>query len=115
MDFRKFVAILALGVFTSTSADVITLVDAIETITPNVNVPTSTNGRLMFKPCSVVCDDDFISARLTPETVFKFDGQTLNFVDFRTKFFNLRRGSDTYALVSYDTRSKTVTSISVQT
>lgn len=112
-------AVLALaisgGAGSVASADVITMVDAVETITANINVPTSPNGRLMFKRCSDTCDEDFLSARLTPETRFSFNGQKMNFVDFRANFFNLQRGSDTYALVSHDTNSKTVTSVSVGT
>lgn len=119
MNFRKTVAILALAISglvgNEAPADVITMVDAVETITANINVPTSTNGRLMFKACSDTCDEDFIAARLTPETLFWFNGQRMNFAEFRANFFNLRRGSDTYALVSYDTNTKTVTSLNVGT
>ncbi len=114
MDLGK-IAVIALAFSGLATADVVTIVDAVETVTANVNVPTSTNGRLMFKPCSENCDLDFISARLTPETQFVFNGQRMNFVDFRRNFYNLRRGSDTYALVSYDTATSTVTSVSIGT
>lgn len=113
MDICKVLAAMALAICMSAAADVVTMVEAVETLTANINVPTSTNGRLMFKSCSDKCDDDFISARLTPETQFVFNGQRMLFVDFRQNFFNLNRGGDTYALVSYDTVGKTVTSISV--
>ena len=82
-----------------------------ETSAANVNVPTSTNGQLTFKPCAEECDEEFISVRLTPETQFVVRGQQVNFADFRQEFYKLRRGRINYALVSYDTEKRTVTSV----
>ncbi len=113
MNFRKIVVVLALAFSGLAAAEIVTIVDAVETAAENIRVPTSTNSRLMFKPCGENCDEDFISARLTPETKFVFNGRRLSFVDFRKSFFNLPRGSDTYALVSYDTRTKVVLSVSI--
>lgn len=110
--------ILIMAFFVATggiaSADVVTLVDAVETTSGNINVPTSTNGRLMFKECSEPCEEDFVSVRLTPDTRFYFNGQRLSFVDFRKDFYNLPRGGDNYALITYDTRANIVTRIEIQ-
>ena len=111
MNFRKIVSILALLICVSAAADIVTVVDAVETSAANVNFPTSTNGQLTFKPCAEACDEEFISVRLTPLTRFFVHGQAMNFVDFRREFYKLRRGDDDYALVSYDTEERTVTSV----
>lgn len=111
MDYRRIVSILALALCVSATADIITIVDAVETSTANLKVPTSINGRLTFKPCAAACEAKFISIRLTPETQFVIRGQQLNFADFRREFFKLRRGGRDYALVSYDTDNRTVTSV----
>ncbi len=111
MDYRRIVSILALALCVSATADIVTVIDAVETSAANVNVPTSTNGQLSFKPCAEACDEKFISVRLTPATRFVVRGQQLNFADFRREFYKLRRGDDDYALVSYDTEKRLVTSV----
>ena len=111
MDYRRIVLILSFALSVSATADIVTVIDAVETSAANVNVPTSTNGQLTFKPCADACDEEFISVRLTPETQFVVRGQQVNFADFRREFYKLRRGSVDYALVSYDTEKRTVTSV----
>ena len=87
MDYRRIVSILALALCMSATADIVTLIDAVETSAANVNVPTSLNGRLTFKPCAEACDEEFIAVRLTPETQFVVRGQQVNFADFRRAFY----------------------------
>ncbi len=111
MDYRRIVSILALALCVSATADIVTVIDAVETSAANMNVPTSTNSQLTFKPCAEACDEDFISVRLTPETQFVVRGQHVNFADFRREFYKLRRGGHDYALVSYDTDKRIVTSV----
>ena len=112
-NFRKIVVVLALAFSGLTGAEIVTLVESVETVTANVKVPTSTNSRLMFKPCADDCKENFVSVRLTPETIFVINGQRMIFADFRKNFFNLPRGNDTYALISYDTSTKVVVSVSI--
>jgi len=111
MNYRRIVSILALALCMSATADIVTVIDAVETSAANVNVPTSTNGQLTFKPCAEACDEKFISVRLTPETQFIIRGRHVNFADFRREFYKLRRRYDDYALVSYDTEKRIVTSL----
>jgi hypothetical protein len=113
MYFRKFFLISAFAISNSAAGDIVTVVDAIETVTSNISVPTSPNGRLMFRPCDGVCEENFIAVRLTPETTYHVYDGTVDFVEFRRQFFNLRRGGEGYALVSFDTESKTATSIRI--
>ena len=113
MYLRKFLLLLALAVSNSATADIVTIVDAVETVTSNISVPTSSNGRLMFRPCDSVCEENFIAVRLTPETTYYVHGDAVKFVDFRRQFFNLRRRGEGYALVSFNTKSKTATNIQI--
>ena len=111
MDLRKILLIVTLAVSTAAHSTTVTEVEAVETVTSNISVPTSTNGRLMFRPCAADCDEKFIAVRLTTDTQYFVREQRVDFLEFRKQFFNIRRSSDDYALVSYDTKSKTVTSI----
>ena len=94
------------------TAEIVTLIDAVETSTANLTVPTASNGTLSFKPCADGCDQ-VLRARLTPETRFVLNGVAMEFIDFRREFYKLRRGSNDYALVSYNTQKNTVTSVRV--
>lgn len=87
-----------------------TLIEAKETSTAFINVPTSDNSRLTFKTCE---ECEFISVRLTPATKYYFAGRVVSFADFRKGFNNLRRSTEDYALVSYETETNTVTSVRV--
>ena len=111
MDYRRIISILALALCMSATADIVTVIDAVETSAANVNVPTSLNGRLTFKPCAEACDEEFIAVRLTPETQFVVRGQQVKFADFRRAFYKVPRSRIYYALVSYDTENRTVTSV----
>ena len=111
MKLRKAFLILAFAFCGAASAGIVTVIDAVETVTSNMSVPTSANGRLMFRPCSEECDEKFIAVRLTAETTFFVSNQRVDFLGFRQDFFNSRRGNEDYALVSYDTETKTVVSV----
>lgn len=113
MDFQKLIAIVALFLCSGAAADIFTVVDYVETSAANVNVPTSTNGQLTFKPCADTCDAEFVSIRLTPETEFLVRGKRVSFAEFRQAFSQLRRSEDDYTIVSYDTEKRVVTSVSV--
>lgn len=101
-----------LSVGTAATAEIVTLINAVETSTMNLTVPTASNGNLSFKPCAGECEE-VVRVRLTPETTFVLNGKALEFSVFRTEFYKLQRRSEDYALVSYDTRNNTVTSVRV--
>ena len=111
MKIRISMLLLALGLCVNAAADLVTVVRAVEVSSANVNVPTSTNGRLSFKPCAGECDAEYLSARLSPATEFEVDGTVIDFIGFREAFYNLPRGKDHYTLVSYDPKSNVVTSV----
>lgn len=113
MNIRLSVLVLALAIAAPAMAEIFTEVRAVEVTTSNINVPTSQNGRLTFRPCAGTCDAVFESARLTPETRFRVNGEVTDFNGFRRAFFNLASGKDHYALVSVDMRANTVTSVAI--
>ncbi|MEX2123910.1 MAG: hypothetical protein WD795_08450 [Woeseia sp.] len=91
-------------------AELKTLVEAKETSTAFMNVPTTDNSRLTFKGCE---ECELISVRLTPATEYFLRGEAMLFADFRKHFNNLRRSKEDYALVTYDTETNTVKSVRV--
>lgn len=111
MDLPKFLPIAVFLLCGNAAADIFTVVDFVETSTANVNVPTSMNGYLTFRPCADVCDADYIAIRLTPETEFVIRGRRVSFTDFRHAHSAMRAGKDRYALVGYDTENRVVMSI----
>ncbi len=112
MKYQTGLLIALLGIALPAMADITTLINAVETSTSNVTVPTASNGNLSFKPCADNCEE-IIRVRLTPETSYVLNGVAMEFIDFRREFYKLRRGSEDYALVSYDTEKNTVTSVRV--
>ena len=94
MRFRKYALIVMLGLSLPAMAQMTTLIESVEASTSVINVPTTPNGRLSFKPCAERCDADYISVRLTPETRFLVNGQAVSFAEFRMDFHNRSRGED---------------------
>lgn len=94
-------------------AELVTQVRAIELTAANMNVPTTGNGRLTYKPCAGPCDATYESARLTPETRYQVDDTATDFAGFRQAFFNLPRSEDHFALVSVDLDSGTVATLRI--
>ena len=112
MNFRQIILVTFLSISMTAVAEIVTVIDAVETSTASLTVPTASNGNLSFKPCVNNCKE-IIRVRLTPETSYVLHGVAMEFIDFRRKFYKLRRGSADYALVSYDTEKNTVTSVRV--
>lgn len=115
MKFRNIAISLLLGACGLAHGQIVTLIEAVEVSRSNISVPTSGNGRLMFRPCAGECDAKFIAVRLTPETRYFIDQKPVDFLGFRAAFFNSRRGNDDYALVSYEKESNAATSVTLGT
>jgi len=113
MRIRTLSLLVLLGLSASAVADLTTIVRAVEVTASNINVPTTPNGRLMFKPCAGECNRDFVAVQLTPATEFRVGKKVTDFLDFRKAFFNRDRSKDSYALVSYDTKANTATSVEI--
>jgi hypothetical protein len=89
------------------------LIDAIELTPDNMILPATTNGMMTFQPCVGECDKDHKRARLTANTKFVVDGRAVKFEEFRRGHAAMRRSKDSYALVSYETETNTVTTIEI--
>jgi len=110
MDFRKGLIILSVCIALPAMAEIRTLTDARETRPSNMTVPTTSNSRLSFRACT---ECDLVTARLTPTTAYHFNGENMEFAEFRKALLILRGRNEGYVLVSIDMESKTVTSLQV--
>ena len=118
MKLRKWISLAIIGLVLGQPAiaafEIVTLVNAVETSPSNIILPSSTSGMVSFRPCDEECDAvEYRRARLTDATKFAVNGKAVKFEEFRKAFAAIRGTEDSYALVSYDTKSKTVTSIDV--
>ena len=91
----------------------VSLVSAVETSPSNITLPPTASGMISLKPCGKNCDREYERAQITEGTRFLVNGKAMNFEDFRKAFAVIRGSNDGYALVSYETRTRTVTSIDV--
>lgn len=111
----KALVIVGLGLCQPAYAnfEIVTLVNAVETSPSNIVLPASTNGVVSFRPCDGECDAEYERVRLTETTTFVVDGETVKFEAFRNAFAVIKGNKDSYGLISYDTKTKTVTSIDI--
>lgn len=80
MKLKVLIAAALLSLTLPAAADFQTVSRAYEVKLSNVTVPTSQNGRVLFKQCD---DCDIESARLTPNTDFVVNGRSVRFEKFR--------------------------------
>ena len=116
MKTRTLFTALALLFAQSVLADrvIVTEVEAVELSPSNIILPGSVNGMMTFRPCAGDCEVEYERARLTETTSFVVNGQAVKWEDFRVDFTTMRSSDDSYALVSVDLRTNTVTSIQIQ-
>jgi hypothetical protein len=113
MNIRTGLLLLTLAISAPATAELITVTRAVEASASNLNVPTTANERLTFRPCQGFCEAEYISVRLTPNTRYTVNNKSTNFTEFRKAFFSLPRDKDAYALVTYDAKSNTATSVKI--
>jgi len=89
------------------------LIDAVETSPGDMILPATINGTMTFKSCTGECDKEHKRARLTADTKFAVAGRAVKFDEFRREFSTIRLSDESYALVSYDTETNTVTKIDI--
>ena len=111
MTVRKIIAVAILLFCQPALAQLVTVVDAVETSPANIILPANTNGMMTFRPCGGDCDKEYKRVRLTNGTKFTIEGKAVKFSDFRREFATIKRAEMSYALVSYDTETNTATSI----
>jgi len=94
-------------------AQIVTEINAVETAPANIILPGDTDGMMTFRPCDSDCDKDYIRVRFSANTKFSVNGQNKKFADFRREFATIKRDARSYALVTYETETNTVTSIEI--
>ncbi len=116
MKIGKLLAIAVLALSQTAVAanlEIVTQISAKEMSPSNMILPASVNGMMSYKPCADECDMDYKRARLTAETTFSIAGKTVKFEDFAAEFSIVRNIKSSYALLSVDTKTRTVTSIDI--
>ncbi len=115
MNIRLLVTALILAAGQPAIADfeIVTLVRAVELSPSNMILPASTSGMMTYKPCADECENDYERARLTPETTYMVAGKAVKFADFQEEYAIAKSAENSYALLSVDIKSKTVTSINI--
>ena len=123
MNFRKLkirklaiaaAAALIIGVMQPAMSQIVTKVAAHELSPANIILPGSVSGMVTFRACDDGCDEDYSRARLTADTRFYVDGRTVKFDDFRQDFAVIKQRRNSYALLSVDVETNTITSILIQ-
>ena len=94
-------------------SQIVTAVAAVEASPANIILPGGTDGMMTFRPCDGDCDEDYIRVRLTAGTKFTVNGKAVKFAEFRREFATIKRDRESYALVTYETQTNTVTSIEI--
>lgn len=113
MTIRKTLIATLLLVCLPAFAQMAIVVDAVETTPNNIILPATINGMVTFKPCVGECEEEHKRARLTATTKFSVGGVAVEFEDFRRKFLAKSHNDESYALVSYEVQTNTVTRIEI--
>lgn len=113
MTIQRILIVMTLLLFQAANAQPEILIDAFETAPSNINFPASDSGTVVFKPCSYDCKKDFLHVTLGIGTAYLVKGNPVKFADFRKEFLLIKHKVGSYALVSFDTKTKIVTSINI--
>lgn len=111
MNIRKLIIAIVLVVSMPAAAQMVTLINAIETSPANIILPANTSGMVTFRPCADECDKDYKRVRLSPGTKFSVNGKTVKFEEFRRNFAIIKRAATSYALVTYEVDTNRLISI----
>lgn len=113
MTVRAILIAALLMVAQPAFSQIVTAVAAVEASPANMILPGGTDGMMTFRPCDGDCDEDYIRVRLSAGTKFTVNGKAVKYADFRREFATIKRNQESYALVTYETQTNTVTSIEI--
>ncbi len=113
MTVRAILIAALLMVAQPAFSQIVTAVAAVEASPANIILPGGTDGMITFRPCDGDCDEDYIRVRLSADTRFTVNGKAVKFAEFRREFATIKRDPRSYALVTYETQTNTVTSIQI--
>ena len=111
MTVRKLMIAAAILISTHATAQLVTVIEAVETSPTNIILPATTEGMVTFRPCAGECERPYKRVSLSAATRFTVNGRAVRFEDFRREFAIIKRAETSYALVSYETETNTLTSI----
>jgi hypothetical protein len=110
MIIRKIIAALLLTVSLSAAADFVTTEEGYEVALSNMTVPVTSTGSLVFTECAE-CDSRMI--RMTRNTRFIVNGQTVELQEFRKRVFHVRDRTKVAVTIMHHLESNTVTYVAV--
>ena len=113
MTVRALLIAALLVVAQPAVSQIVTAVAAVEASPANIILPGGTDGMVTFRPCQGDCDEDYVRVRLSAGTTFTVNGKAVKYTDFRREFATIKRSPESYALVTYETKTNTVTSIEI--
>ena len=111
INIRTLIIAIALVVSMPAAAQMVTLINAIETSPANIILPANTSGMMTFRPCSEECEKDYIRVQLSAGTTFSVNGKAVKFDEFRRNFAIIKRAAESYALVTYEVETNRLISI----
>ncbi len=111
INIRKLIIAIALVVSMPAAAQLVTLIDAIETSPANIILPANTSGMMTFRPCAEECEKDYIRVQLSAGTTFSVNGKAVKYDEFRRNFAIIKRAAMSYALVTYEVETNRLISI----
>ena len=92
---------LAVARMAAAEFEIVTQVKATELSPSNIILPSTTNGMMTYRPCAGEC-------------ATKVAGRPVKYADFLKQFALIKNGRNSYALVSVDLKTKTVTGINIK-
>ena len=110
MKIRRILVALMMTISLSAVAEFTTVELAYEINLENLTVPVTSSGSLIFKECD---DCDAKVVRMTRNTRFVVNGETVDLKEFRKSVFQIRDRAAGSVIVMHHLESDTVTSVSV--
>ena len=107
----RLLCIAALGLSLSAEAQFEPITHSYEVHIKNLRIPGTSTGTVAFKECR---DCDLITIRVTPDTRYVINGETLTLPEFRRAFVRSRRAGVTKpVIVARHLATDTVASVKV--
>ncbi len=112
---RKLLLVTLLGLAGTATAQGVIVIDAVEMSPGNIILPGTANGMMTFRPCAGACEEPYERVQVTPETQFTVNGKRVKYEDFRREFAVIKAHPKGYALVRYETKTRTLRNLDIAT
>lgn len=110
MRSRRMLALVLLGLSTSTSAEFRTITEAYELTLGDLRLPGSVVGTLTFKRCAE-CEAQI--ARVTSKTRYVINNRDFALTEFKKQLIGVRYQSDAHVSVLHHLESNTIKAVKV--